>query len=70
MGRKDIKPLSIREFEVLFWISNGLSIKEIAKEMRVSSRIIKNYIKDIKIKTNSCKKSQLIIFYNEILSRE
>lgn len=52
-----------REFEFLFWLSNGLTAKEIARQMNISPRTVEDYMRKVKQKTNSYRRSQLISFF-------
>jgi len=52
-----------REYECMFWLSNGLTAKEIAKEMYISSRTVESYMKKIRFKTNLHRRSHIITFF-------
>lgn len=59
-----------REFECMFWLSNGLTAKEIAREMDISSRTVESYMKKIRLKTNLHRRSHIISFYRKISASE
>ena len=45
--------LTPREMEVLTFLARGLSTKEIACRMKISRRMVKTYVRNIKDKTGS-----------------
>lgn len=60
--------LSKREHDCLQFLSCGLSVKQIAKQINVSPRTVETYIERSKIKLNSNTKSELILaFLNKSL---
>lgn len=63
MNLNNKKNVSNRECEVLLWLSNGLTAKEIALELNISPRTVEHHIKNVKEKTNLYRRSQLIRFY-------
>lgn len=54
-----------REKECLFWLSNGLTAKEIAREMHISHRTVEDHINNIRLKTNLQRRSHLIAFFHQ-----
>lgn len=58
-----------REEECLFWLSNGLTAKEIAREMKISHRTVEYHISHVRIKTNIQRRSHLISLYKDIFDR-
>ena len=64
-NQKDLT-VTKRELECLFWLSNGLTAKEIAREMHISSRTVESYMKKIRYKTNLHRRSHIIAFYRKI----
>ncbi|MBT4880510.1 MAG: helix-turn-helix transcriptional regulator [Alphaproteobacteria bacterium] len=66
-GKKGFTSLTRRETECLESISNGLSTKEIANHLGLSTRTIEYYVNNIKTKTQYKNKSDLIsIFKNSM----
>ena len=57
--------LSQREMECLMSLSQGRSIKEIARSCDISSRSVETYINRIKNKTSYATKSQLVTLYHD-----
>lgn len=53
---------SQREMECLFYLLRGKSAKEIAKTLAISSRTVETYLENLKFKTNSQSKGELINF--------
>lgn len=68
MNLHNKKNVSNRECEILSWLSNGLTAKEIAHQLNISPRTVEHHIKNVKEKTNLYRKSQLINFCKEIMS--
>lgn len=62
--------VSKREFECLFYLVQGRTMKEIARFMNLSSRTIEFHLNNVKKKLNCNKKSQVIetLLRNEIFS--
>jgi len=54
-----------RELECLFYLVQGKTMKEIARLMNISHRTIEFHLNNIKRKTNSYKKSQIINMFLE-----
>lgn len=52
-----------KEFDIIKWVSKGLSNKEIAKELYLSEGTIRNYISVILEKLHLRDRTQLAIFY-------
>ncbi|HVV67935.1 MAG TPA: helix-turn-helix transcriptional regulator [Gammaproteobacteria bacterium] len=52
--------LSPRQEECLFWLLRGKSAKEIAQQLKVSSRTVEHYIELIKDKSDTRSKAELI----------
>jgi DNA-binding CsgD family transcriptional regulator len=59
---KEITKLSVREIEVLNYISIGLSSKQIAYELNLSIKTVDNHRQNMLHKTNSKSSSELISF--------
>ena len=57
--------ISFREFQCLFLMSRGQTFKEIGKILDLSPRTIESYINNLKSKTNTNSKSELIGLYFE-----
>jgi LuxR family quorum-sensing system transcriptional regulator SolR len=58
--------LSPREIECMKMLSEGKSVKEIAKELNLSPNTIKFYIKNLKQKVNCTKVAEIIkVFYSQ-----
>ncbi len=57
--------LTKREFEILSKFSNGLSMKEIAIEINVKPRTVEQNLNNIKLKSNTHFKSELIKFFKD-----
>ena len=55
--------LTKRETECLYYIAQGRSFKEVAKVLMISPRTVEYYLNNIKDKTGTYKKSELIEFY-------
>lgn len=56
-----------REYECMFWLSNGLTAKGNAEQMYISSRTIVSYMKKIRFKTNLHRRSHVNIFFRDLL---
>lgn len=54
---------SRREVECLTLLSSGYSVKETANLLKISSRTIESHIDKMKLKTNTCHKSELLRMY-------
>jgi DNA-binding CsgD family transcriptional regulator len=52
--------LTQREAECVFWIIRGLTNKEVADKMQLSSRTIEYYLRNVRTKLNCYSKSHLI----------
>ena len=52
-----------KEFEIITWVSKGLSNKEIAQELYLSEGTVRNYISGILEKLGLRDRTQLAIFY-------
>lgn len=66
MTEEKRKVVTTRELEFLAWLSNGLTAKEIAREMDISPRTVESYAKLVKYKTNLYRRSQLVAFFKNI----
>ena len=55
--------ISLREFQCLFLMSKGQTFKEIGKALDLSPRTIESYINNLKSKTGTNSKSELITLY-------
>ncbi len=62
--------LSTRENECLYYLSQGYTLKEIAKTLNLSPRTIETFINKLKIKTRIYKKSELIDLYKNNYSQK
>lgn len=65
VNKKDYKEYGIldREFEIISFVSKGLSNKEIAKELYLSEGTVRNYISIILEKLELRDRTQLAIFF-------
>ena len=61
-GRDDYSPLSPREIEILGFVSQGLSNKEIASILRISDQTVKNNITSILRKLQVNDRTQAVIY--------
>ena len=52
--------LTQREAECVFWVVNGLTNKETAEKMQLSSRTIEYYLRNVRCKLNCYSKAHLI----------
>jgi DNA-binding CsgD family transcriptional regulator len=59
-GKLSGKSLSKREYECLFFFSQGRTMKEIAEKMKLSPRTVEVHINNIKIKTGCHTRGELI----------
>ncbi len=59
---KKKKKLSVRESEIIFYLSRGLSSKEVALLMELSVRTIESYTESIKNKLNCYSRNDLIVY--------
>lgn len=59
-GKLTEKSLSKREYECLFFFSQGRTMKEIAEKMKLSPRTVEVHINNIKIKTGCHTRGELI----------
>jgi len=57
-----------KDYEIITWVSKGLSNKEIAKELYLSEGTVRNYISIILEKLDLRDRTQLAIFYFNRLS--
>ena len=55
--------ISLREFQCLFLMSKGQTFKEIGKSLDLSPRTVESYINNLKSKTGTSSKSELIKLY-------
>jgi len=62
IGRRSIV-ISLREFQCLFFMSKGQTFKEIGKSLNLSPRTVESYINNLKSKTGTNSKSELIKLY-------
>lgn len=62
VGKKSVI-ISLREFQCLFLMSKGQTFKEIGKNLDLSPRTIESYINNLKSKTGTNSKSELIKLY-------
>lgn len=67
-GRKP--PLSAQERRLLPFLAQGLTNKEIAKEMKLSDKTVKNYLVNIYKKLNISRRSQAAAIYSRSASGE
>lgn len=58
----DIK-LSKQQYRCLYFLSHGMTYKEIAREMTLSPRTVEYYMEAIRKKTNLQSKSKLVSFF-------
>ena len=63
---KEVKTLSIREREVLEFLSRGLLIKEIASQMEISFDTVRTYIRRIYQKLHVHSRTQVVAKYFRI----
>lgn len=57
-----VKSLTARELDVLRLTANGLSAKEIAKELQIAPRTVERHIDHIRLKTRTRNRSHLVAF--------
>lgn len=57
--------LSARQTECLFYLSQGHTYKEIAREMSISPRTVEYYIEIIRDKTGCDRKYELVSYFNK-----
>ena len=55
--------ISKREWECLYMLAGGKTMKEAAKSLRLSPRTVESYLNNLKIKTGYNTKSDLIKMY-------
>lgn len=55
--------LTIRESECLFYFALGYTIKEVARVLKISSRTVERHLENMKIKTDTQHKADLIKKY-------
>jgi DNA-binding NarL/FixJ family response regulator len=60
-GRADLEELSVRETEVIRFIAQGLSNKEISARLNLSEKTVKNHISRIFSKLNICARTQAAV---------
>lgn len=58
----DITKVTSREREILILISNGMSNKEIANELNITERTVKNHITNLFKKINVCDRTQAAVY--------
>ena len=58
-------PLTPRELEVLYWISKGLSNKEIAAKLYIAIHTVKHHVHNILEKLNSSRRYEAVRIANE-----
>lgn len=61
-----MRRLSPREIECTKWVAKGLTNKQIAKEMMISSRTVEGYIENIKRKMSCYRKEQLVEIFRDV----
>lgn len=59
---------SKREAECLDFLSYGLTMKEMARELDLSPRTVEDYINKLKIKLNVARKSEIILAFKKLKS--
>ena len=52
--------LTQREAECVFWVIEGLTNKEVADKMELSSRTIEYYLRNVRVKLNCYSKAHLV----------
>lgn len=58
------KRLTQRQYDCLYWLSRGMTIKEIALKLKLSARTVEHYLETVKNKLNCNTRSELIkIFF-------
>lgn len=62
--------LSVRQTECLFYLSQGRTYKEIAREMNISPRTVEYYIEIIRDKTGCARKYELVSYFNQNVGME
>ena len=55
--------LSKQQYRCLYFLSHGMTYKEIAREMTLSPRTVEYYMEAIRKKTNLKTKSKLVSFF-------
>ena len=60
--KEKIKTLTKRELEVLILVANGMFNKEIAENLMISERTVKNHISNIFRKIDVCDRTQAAVF--------
>ena len=55
--------LSKQQYKCLYFLSRGMTYKEIAHEMELSPRTVECYVATIRKKTNLHSKSKLVAFF-------
>ena len=60
--KEKIKTLTKRELEVLILVANGMFNKEIAENLMISERTVKNHISNIFKKIDVCDRTQAAVF--------
>ena len=55
-----MKNLSNQQLKCLYFLSRGMSYKEIARELKISPRTVEYYLAIAKAKTGSGKRSELV----------
>ncbi|MGX7108124.1 response regulator transcription factor [Facklamia miroungae] len=66
--RSTLDPLTNTENQLVHWLAQGLSNKEIAEKMHFSQGTIRNYLSVILEKLNLRDRTQLVIYYYKHLS--
>lgn len=59
--------LTLREQEIATLVASGASNKQIAKELAISIKTVKNILTQVFVKTNTCSRTELAI---QLLLRE
>ena len=62
IDKDKIDSLTTREMEVLIQVANGMSNKEIATNLNISERTVKNHISNIFKKTDVSDRTQAAVF--------
>lgn len=57
-----VKSLTDRELAVLRLTANGLSAKEIAKELKIAPRTVERHIDHVRLKTRTRNRSHMVAF--------
>ena len=58
-----IETLTKREIEVMGYVAQGLSNKQIGEEMIISDNTVKNYVRKIYLKTDALSRAHIAVLY-------